>query len=139
MNRSSKPVLQALIVLLGLAVLAFLIWEPTVEGVNAHHTAFETYFKDPFLAYVYLSSIPFFFGLYQAFGALGGFLPPEKALRTIKNCALALIGLVAVSLLFMVSGDRDDRPAGLFMRMLVLLPSIAVAGAARRLEPRARP
>lgn len=134
MRRCAKAALQALIVLLGLAVLAFLFWEPTVEGRNAHVTLFQTYFTDPFLAYVYVSSIPFFVALVQAFRALGGSLAADKALRNIKRCAFALIGLVAVSLLFMVNTDRDDRPAGLFMRMLVLLPSIAVAGAARRLE-----
>jgi len=57
-----------------------------------------------------------------------------KALRTIKFCAIALIGFVAVSVLFMISADREDRPAGLFMRVLVTFPSIVVATAAAMFE-----
>jgi len=53
-----------------------------------------------------------------------------NSLRTIKYCALALIGFVAVSVIFMIGGDREDRPAGLFMRILVTFPSIIVATAA---------
>src|SRR4029079_14915748 len=60
MKRSSALFLQAAIVPIGIAVGAFLLWEPRLEGRNAHATTFEIYFKDPFLAYVYLGSIPFF-------------------------------------------------------------------------------
>jgi len=52
-----------------------------------------------------------------------------KALRTIRRCALALACFVAVSVVFMASGDREDRPSGLFMRVLVGLPAITVAAA----------
>jgi len=57
-----------------------------------------------------------------------------KAVRTIKYCALAMIGFVAVSVIFMMSADRDDRPAGLFMRILIAFPSIVVATAAAMFE-----
>jgi hypothetical protein len=50
-----------------------------------------------------------------------------RALRTIKYCALAIIGFVAVSVIFMINGDRDDRPAGVFMRILITFPSMVVA------------
>jgi hypothetical protein len=59
MKRSSALFLQAAIVLIGIGALAFLLWEPHIEGRNAHATTFEIYFKDPFLAYVYVGSIPF--------------------------------------------------------------------------------
>ena len=71
MNRSSIIFLQIVIVLIGVAVLAFLLWEPQVEGVNKNRTNFEIYFQDPFLAIVYAGSIPFFVALYQAIRALG--------------------------------------------------------------------
>jgi hypothetical protein len=51
--------LQVVIVLIGIGVLAFMLWEPHVEGRNAHATVFEIYFHDPFLAYAYIGSIPF--------------------------------------------------------------------------------
>jgi Protein of unknown function (DUF2975) len=119
MKRSSTIFLQIVIVLFGVGVLAFLLWEPHVEGRNAHATLFEIYFKDPFLAYAYIASISFFVALYQAFRVLTyvrhdtTFSPATvKAMRTIKYCAIAMIGFVAVSVLFMIGGDREDRPGG---------------------------
>jgi len=98
----SALLLQVAIVLIGIGALAFLLWEPHIEGRNAHATTFEMYFKDPFLAYVYVGSIPFFVALYQAFKVLGyiaqnkAFLQATaKALLTIKCCALTIIGFVA--------------------------------------------
>ena len=140
MKRSSTIFLQVVTVLFGVGVLALLLWEPHVEGVNAHATLFEMYFN-PFIAYAYLASIPFFAALYQAFKLLGYIRQDEifsqrsvRALRTIKYCALAIICFVAVSVIFMISGDRDDRPAGVFMRLLVTFPSIVVAIAAAVFE-----
>jgi hypothetical protein len=52
----------------------------------------------------------------------------------MKYCAMAIIALVAVSVLFMVQGDPDDRPAGLFMRLLITFPAIVVATAMGVLE-----
>src|SRR6185436_20807064 len=134
MKRSSTIFLQIVIVLIGIAALVLLLWEPHTEGRNVHATLFEIYFKDPFLALVYIGSIPFFVALYQAFKVLGyagqnKVFSQEavKALRTIKYCALAIIGFVAVSVIFMIFGDRDDRPAGVFMRLLITFPSIVVA------------
>src|SRR5262249_55980907 len=63
--------LQVVIVLIGIGALALMLWEPTIEGRNAHATLFEIYFKDPFLAYAYVASIAFFAALYQAFRVLG--------------------------------------------------------------------
>ena len=141
MKRGSTIFLQVVIALLGVGVLALLLWEPQVEGRNVNATLFEIYFKDPFLAYAYIGSIPFFVALYQAFKLLGYIRRNEifsqrsvRALRTIKYCALAIIGFVAVSVIFMISGDRDDRPAGVFMRILITFPSIVVAIAAAVFE-----
>ena len=140
MKRSSTIFLQAVIVLIGLGVLALLLREPHIEGVNKNAGFFEVYL-DLFIAYVYITFIPFFVGLYQAIKLLGYagtnqvFSPQAvKALRTIKFCALTMIGFVAFSLLFMINGDPEDRPAGLFMRILIAFPSIVVATAAAMFE-----
>jgi Protein of unknown function (DUF2975) len=142
MKRSSI-FLQVVIVLLGIGALALMLWEPHIEGRNVHATLFEIYFKDPFLAYAYIASIPFFVALYQAFKVLGYVRQNKtfsqatvKALRTIKYCAIAIIGFVAVSVIFMypMFGDKDDRPAGVFMRILITFPSIVVATAAAMFE-----
>jgi hypothetical protein len=129
--------LQAAIVLIGIGALAFLLWEPHIEGRNANATIFEIYFKDPFLAYVYVGSTPFFVALYWAFRLFGHVRQNRAfsqvtvdALRTIKYCAIAIIGFVVVSVFFMISGDKDDRPAGVFMRILVIFASSVIAIAA---------
>jgi len=71
MKKSSAVFLQTVVVLLGIAVFVFLLWEPHVEGRNAHATLFEIYFKDAFLACAYIASIPFFVAIYQAFKLFG--------------------------------------------------------------------
>jgi hypothetical protein len=139
--RSSEALaLQAALVLIGTGVLTFMLWEPHIEGRNANATTFEIYFKDPFLAYAYLGSTPFFVELYRAFGLLGharriGAFSQVTvdALRAIKRCAIAIIGFVAGGVVFIVMfGDREDRPQGIVMSSLIILSSIAVASVAAR-------
>ena len=140
MKRGSTIFLQAVIVLFGVGVLALLLREPHTEGVNKNAGFFEVYLNF-FIAYVYITFIPFFVALYQAFKLLGyagrnQVFSPEavKALRTIKYCALAMIGFVAASVLFMINADPEDRPGGLFMRILIAFPSIVVGAAAAMFE-----
>ncbi len=141
MRKSSTVFLQFVIVLIGLAALAFLLVEPHFEGRNEHATFFEVYFKDPFLAFAYTASIAFFVGLYQAFKLLGYagknqvFSPAAvKALRTIRYCALAMIVFVVISIGFMPLEDPDDRPPGVMMRVFITFGSIVIAAAAAMFE-----
>ena len=141
MKRSSTIFLQMVIVVIGIGALAFLLWEPHIEGRNAHAMLFEIYFKDPFLAYAYIASIPFFVALYQAFKVVGYarqnkvFSPAAvNALRTIKFCAVAIIGFVAISVIFMPFSDPDDRPPGVVMRIVITFGSIVIATAAAMFE-----
>lgn len=146
MKSSSAIFLQGVIVLIGIGTLALMLWEPHIEGRNAHATTFEIYFKDPFLAYVYVGSTPFFVALYRAFGLFGHVRQngafsqvTVDALRAIKRCAMALIGFVAGGVVFIIMfGDKDDRPAGVFMSFLVIFASsviaIAAAMSARNLQ-----
>ena len=140
MKRSPALFLQVVVVLFGLGMLAFMLWEPHLEGRNAHATTFDIYFKDPFLAYMYVGSTTFFVALYRAF-RLFGHVRQSGAfsrgsvddLRVIRRCALALIGFVTAGLGFIIlSGDQEDRPAGVFMCLLVILPSGVIALAAGR-------
>src|SRR5215216_4407989 len=141
-KRSSTVFLQVVIVLVGIGALALLLWEPQIEGVNAHATNFEIYFKDPFLALAYIGSIPFFVALYQAFKVLGYAGQNKifsqaavKALRTIKYCALAIIGFVVVEEIFiMLNHGSDDAAGGVFMGVLITFGSIVIATAAAMFE-----
>ena len=142
MKRSSTIFLQAVIVLIGLGALALLLMMPQVEGRNAHATQFEIYFKDPFLVLVYAGSIPFFIALYQAFKLLGyarqnKVFSPEavKALRTIKYCAIAIIGFVVVEEIVILLNHGDDDAAGaIAMGILITFGSIVIATAAAMFE-----
>src|ERR1700704_1853669 len=117
MKKISTIFLQTVIVLIGIGAVALLLWEPHIEGRNAHATLFQIYFNDPFLAYAYIASISFFVALYQAFRLLGYVRQDNiisqasvKAVRTIRFCAMAMIGFVAVGEIFIMLGDSDDRP-----------------------------
>lgn len=142
MKRGSTIFLQIVVVLIGLGVLALLLWEPHIEGRNTNATPFEIYFKDPFLAYVYTASIAFFMALYQAVRVLGyvrqnkTFSPATvKALRTIKYCGMTMIGFVAIGVVIILwFGEGEDRPAGIFMSLLATLASIIIATAAAVFE-----
>jgi hypothetical protein len=143
MKRGSTMFLQAVIVALGIGTLALLLWEPRIEGVNAHATSlYDIYLDDPFLVLVYMGSIPFFVALYGAFRVLGYvgqnniFSPAAvKTLRRIKYCALVIIGFVVVEEIFiMLNHGDDDAAGGVFMGVLITFGSILVAATAAMFE-----
>jgi hypothetical protein len=57
-----------------------------------------------------------------------------KSLRTIKYCAIAIIGFVAGAEIFIVLHESDDRAGGVFMGILISFGSIIVATAAATFE-----
>jgi len=142
MKRGSTIFLQIVIVFIGIGAFALLVWEPRIEGRNVHATNFEIYFKDPFLVLVYIGSIPFFAALYQAFKMLGYVGQNKvfsqeavKALRTIKYCAIAIIGFVVVEeIIIMLTHGSDDPAGGVFMGILITFGSIVIATAAAIFE-----
>src|SRR5687767_7028811 len=143
MKRGSTAFLQAVIVLIGIGALALLLWEPHIEGRNKNATPFEIYFKDPFLAYAYVASIPFFVALYQAFTLLG-YIGQNKvfsqaavnALRTIKYCAISLVGFIvgAEAYFFIAVRGKDDIAGGVMMGLLMIFVSVVIATAAAVFE-----
>jgi len=137
MKRSSI-FLQAVVVLIGIGVLAFMLWEPHIEGRNINATLFQIYFQDPFLAYAYIASIPFFVALYQTLKVLGyagqnKVFSPEvvKAMRTIKYCAILIIAFAAVGEIFIMMNTSDDRAGGVVIGVLITFGSIIIAAAAK--------
>jgi di/tricarboxylate transporter len=142
-KRSATIFLQVVVVLIGVIVLALMLWEPHLEGRNAHATTFEIYFKDPFLAYAYTASIAFFVALYQAFTLLGYIgrnqvfsLDSVRALRIIKYCAIILIAMIgaAVAYLFIAVRGKDDIAGGVAMGVLMSFVSVVIATAAAVFE-----
>ena len=131
------------VVLIGIGALALLLWEPHLEGRNAHATLFQIYFNDPFLAYVYIASIAFFVALYQAFKLLGYVGRSDvfsqrsvKALRTIKHCAMSLVGFLAgaEAYFFIVRRGKDDIAGGVMMGLFLIFVSVVMATAAAVFE-----
>ena len=57
-----------------------------------------------------------------------------KALRTIKYCAIAIIGFVAVGEIFIMLNESDDRAGGVFMGVLITFGSVVVATGAAMFE-----
>lgn len=135
-HRCGAVRLRAVLVLIGVGAVALLLWEPHIEGRNAHAAAYEIYIKDPFLAYIYLASIALFVGLYQAFRVLGyvgqdTMLSPDavRRLRAIKHCAMAIIGFVAGAELVIILQNADDPQGGFFIGVLIAAISTVVVRA----------
>ena len=136
MKRGSTNFLQVVIALLGVGVLALLLWEPQGEGRNVNATFFETYFKDPFF-------VPFFVALYQGFKILGYARRDEiflqhsvRALQIIKYCALttAIFILGAEAYIFIFIRGTDDIAGGVMMGAFIILVSAIIATAAAVFE-----
>jgi hypothetical protein len=141
MKRSSTIFLQVVIVLIALGALALLLWEPHIEGRNAHATLVQIYFHDPFLTYAYIASVAFFAALYQAFKVLAYVRENRvfsqqavRALRIIKICAIAIIGFVAGAEIFIMLSNSDDRAGGVFIGVLITFGAIVIATAAAMFE-----
>ncbi len=143
MKRTPTIFLQFVIILIGIGVLALMLWEPHLEGRNVNATLFEVYFKDPFLAYAYTASIAFFVALYHGFKLLGHIGRNNvfsdqavRALRTIKYCALTLIGFIlgAEAYFFVAMRGKDDIAGGVMMGLMMLFVSTVIAAAAAVFE-----
>lgn len=142
MNRGSATFLQVAIALVGLGTLALMLWEPHLEGRNAHATTFEIYFHDPFLICAYIASIPVYFAVYQAIKVIGYagrnemFSPPAvNALRTIKFCAIAVIGFAACFEIYIFfNNTSDDKAGGVFIGVLIAFISTVIAAAANMFQ-----
>ena len=141
MTRGAILFLRAVILLIGAGVLAGMLWEPHLEGRNANADWETIYFRDPFLVYAYVGSLPFFFGLYQAFKVLGyvgrgeAFSPEAvKALRNIKYCALAVIGFIAGAEAYIMLGVSDDNAGAVMLGVVTCFVGVVIAVGAAVLE-----
>ena len=146
MKRIAARLFQVAVLLLGLAALSFLLVQPHFEGRNAHASWLQVYFNDPFLAFVYVGSIAFFAALYRGFRMAGhvgthGVFPPSApaSFRFIRNCALVLLGFIAIGEVIILLHPEDDGAGAVALGALVGLATIAVALAASRLERSLRP
>jgi hypothetical protein len=138
----STVFLRIVVVLVGIGVLAVLLRFPQIEGRAAHLSLVEVYL-DPGVAYGYTASSPFFVALYQAFKVLGYAGRNEafserslRAVRTIKRCAMLLIGFAVAGVVYLSVAIRgqDDIAGGVALGVVVILASSVVAAVAAVFE-----
>lgn len=143
MKKSSIVFLQIVVVLIGLGAMALMLWEPQLEGRNVNASLFEIYFKDPFLAYMYIGSIAFYVAIYQAFRLLGYIRQNElfsqrsvNTLRKIKYCAMIVIGFIlgAEAYFFIAVRGKDDIAGGVILGLLLMFVFIVIATVAAVFE-----
>jgi hypothetical protein len=133
--RPATYFLQTLVCLFGFGIALFLLWEPHLEGRNMDKTWFEIYFQDPFLAFVYLGSMPCFIGIFKVIQFLGrvrnGKVFSDKAvtdLKVIRHLALLTMGLAFIGQGIIYFNTSDDRAGGMAIGMIVHLLAALVIG-----------
>jgi biotin transporter BioY len=89
----------------------------------------------PILIIIYVSVIPFFIALYQAFKLLS-YIDKNKAfselsvktLKNIKYCAITISGLYVVGMpFFYILAELDDAPGVILIGMLFIFASMVIA------------
>jgi hypothetical protein len=142
MRKFSIIFLKAVIVLIGVLTLFIMIRFPMTEGRAQNLNLFSIYF-DPFILYVYASSIVFFVALYKAFKLLIYIsqnklftINAVKIVRSIKYCAIILSILIVMAGLYIkIFHSKEDDPAGFIaLSFIITFITIAVATAVAVLE-----
>jgi hypothetical protein len=118
MKKGSTIFLKGVILLIAVVTLIGLIRFPLTEG-RADNLDLISIYKDPLIIYIYIGSIPFFIGLYQAFKLLN-FIEESRtfskgAVNTLKNirfAALSLICTITLALGYIRLFANGDDPAG---------------------------
>ena len=137
MKRSSTLFLKVVILLIAIGVFAGMLWFPQTEGRAANLDLISIY-MDPFIIYIYIGSIPFFVGLYQAFKLLN-FIDANKAfskgavntLKNMKFASVSLIGFIALAVFYIRFFAHGDDPAGpTALGIIISFASIVIATAA---------
>ena len=135
MKRASTLVLKVTILFIGIGVFISMIRFPQIEGRAADLDLISIY-RDPFIIYIYISSIPFFILLHQAFKFLD-YSEKNKtstksalnSLRNIKYCGVILIGLIFLAILYIrvfVNGDDPEGPTSLGIFTIFVFSVIAI-------------
>ena len=131
---SSTIFLKIAVILIGIPVLALCIYGlPWL--VNNPVNQDYVHILYPILIGMYLSVIPFFIALYQAFKLLSYIDKNQafselsvKALMNIKFCAMTISGLYAVILPFVyLAAELDDAPGLIIIGMLPIFASMVIA------------
>lgn len=120
MNRMSTIFLKIALVLIGIPILALCIFlVPKIANYSAELFPNIAYIKYIVFIYLYVTAIPFYFALYQAFKLLS-YIDKNKAfsslsvraLKNIKYCAVTISIFYAKRHACLLSDGRDRRRPG---------------------------
>ena len=134
MKLGSTLFLKIAVILIGIPVLALCIFGLpwlTKNPVNPDYA----HILYPIIIGMYLSVIPFYIALYQAFRLLSYIDKNQafsdlsvKALKNIKICAMTISGLYVVILPFVyIVAELDDAPGLIIIGMVPIFASMVIA------------
>ncbi|SHJ46473.1 DUF2975 domain-containing protein [Parasporobacterium paucivorans] len=143
MKHSSTIFLKAVVLLIGLPVLAICIfWLPGLADIYDGKDSEAAYVLYPVFICAYASAISFFFALYQAFRLLG-YIDKNtafsslsvKALKKIKFSAVAIGVLYGACMPFLYFiAEADDAPGLIVIGLVIIFASAVIAAFAAVLE-----
>ncbi|MCM3439273.1 DUF2975 domain-containing protein [Metabacillus halosaccharovorans] len=134
MKIGSTLFLKAAVFLIGTPVLALIIIGLVQLAKNPANPEY-AHFLYPIVIGMYVSAIPFFMALFQAFKLLSYIDKNQafselsvKALKVIKFCALTISGLyvVIIPFVFLVA-ELDDAPGLIIIGMVPIFASLVIA------------
>ncbi|WP_433956719.1 DUF2975 domain-containing protein [Cytobacillus horneckiae] len=136
MKRVSTLFLKIAVILMGIPVLAlclFLVPELAEYTVELYPNM--TYMKVLVFLFFYVTAIPFYIALYQAF-KLVGFIDKNiafselsvRALKKIKNCTItiSMLYVVGMPLLYLMA-EMDDAPGIIVIGLVIIFASMVIA------------
>jgi hypothetical protein len=134
MKRGSTLFLRMAVFLIGTPVLALCIYGLISLANNPANPDY-AHMLYPIVVGMYVSVIPFFAALYQAFKLLSYIDKNQafselsvKALKNIKFCALTISGLYVVILPFVfLVAQQDDAPGLIIVGMVPTFASMVIA------------
>ncbi|MGQ9009824.1 DUF2975 domain-containing protein [Bacillus stercoris] len=136
MNRMSTLFLKIAVILIGIPILALCIFlVPKIANYSAELLPNIVYIKYLVFIYLYVTAIPFYFALYQAFKLLS-YIDKNKAfsglsvraLKNIKYCAVTISIFYAAGMpVFYLIADIDDAPGIIFIGLVIIFASMVIA------------
>ena len=134
MKRGSTLFLRIAVILMGIPVLALCIFGVYQLANNPANPDY-AHMLYPILIGMYVSAIPFFIALYQAFKLLSYIDKNQSfselsvtALKNIKFCAITISGLYVVILPFVfLVANLDDAPGLVIVGMVPVFASMVIA------------
>lgn len=136
MNRMSTIFLKIALVLIGIPILALCIFlVPKIANYSAELFPNIAYIKYIVFIYLYVTAIPFYFALYQAFKLLS-YIDKNKAfsslsvraLKNIKYCAVTISIFYAAGMpVFYLMVEIDDAPGIIVIGLIIIFASMVIA------------